>query len=104
MAKLRARMERDPKPLENLVRALERQEEFVPELPQYKRSKGAAPSKLLASWYQARNFSIVYRNSPSEELFSREIVERVKRGFLFLLPFYDYFVTLASDPAPTDSN
>lgn len=104
MAKLRARMERDPKPLEKLVRALERQEEFAAELPQYKRPKGTAPSKLLEPWYQARNFSVVHKDGPSDELFSRDIVERVKRGFSFLLPFYDYFVTLASDPAPGDSN
>lgn len=100
MAKLRARIERDPKPLEKLVRTLERQEEFVPELPQYKRSKGTAPSKLLEPWYQARNFSVIHRDAPSEELFSREILERVKRGFAFLLPFFDYFMTLTSDPEP----
>lgn len=100
MAKLRARMDRDPKPLEKLVRSLERQEEFAQELPQYKRPKGAAPSKLLEPWYQARNFSVVHRGVPDENLFSRDILERVKRGFAFLLPFYDYFVTLTSDPEP----
>lgn len=100
MAKLRARMDKDPKPLEKLIRALEGQDEFVPSLPQYKKSKGTPPSDLLAPWYQARNFSLVHSAAPSEELFSRAVVDRVKRGYAFLLPYYDYFVTLTGDPEP----
>ncbi len=104
MAKLRARMDRDPKPLEKLVRALEKQTEFVSDLPQYKKSKGDAPSRALAPWYQARNFSIIHSGKPSEDLFGRAILEQVKRGFAFLLPYYDYFVTLSSDPDPSEHN
>lgn len=100
MAKLRARIDRDPKPLEKLVRSLARQQTFTAELPQYKRSKGAVSSKLLEPWYQARNFSVVFQDEPSETLFSREILERVMEGFHFLLPFYDYFMTLSADPEP----
>ena len=32
---------------------------------------------------------------------SREIVDRVKAGWEFLLPYYDYFVTLDGDPDPS---
>ena len=38
----------------------------------------------------------------TEELFSREVVDRVKGGFEFLLPYYDYFVTLDGDPDPRE--
>ena len=38
----------------------------------------------------------------TEELFSRAIAERLKRDFDFLLPYYDYFVTLEGDPDPRE--
>ncbi len=97
-AKLRARMDRDPRPMEALVGALERQKEFEVELAQYKRSKGEAPSERLRPWYQARYFNILHRDVPSELLFSHALAEQVKEGLASLLPWYDYFVTLSSDP------
>ena len=101
MAKFRARLDRDPKPMEALARALNRQTEFVLEAECYKRPKGPAPSPLLEPWYQAKSFSVCHTEKLTEELFSRAIVERLKQGYEFLLPFYDYFVTLDGDPDPT---
>ena len=101
MAKLRARLERDPKPMETLTRALGKQEEFVLETESYKRPKGTPPSPMLEPWFQAKDFSICHRDKLTEELFSRAIVDRLKQGFEFLLPYYDYFVTLDGDPDPS---
>ena len=39
----------------------------------------------------------------ADELFSRDIVERLRQDFTFLLPYYDYFVTLEGDPDPRDA-
>ena len=39
----------------------------------------------------------------TDELFSRDIVERLRQDFTFLLPYYDYFVTLEGDPDPRDA-
>ena len=103
MAKLRARMERDPKPIEALTRALNRQEEFSLDAEFYKRPKAAAPSPLLEPWYQVKSFSIAHREKLTEDLFSREIVGRLKNGFEFLLPYFDYFSTLDGDPDPRES-
>ncbi len=100
MAKLRARMARDPKPMEKLTRSLQRQSEFALDLPQYKKPRGAAPSKLLEPWYQARTFDVFHYGDPGEEIFSRELVERLKEGYTYLLPWFDYFSTLAGDPDP----
>ena len=47
-----------------------------------------------------KSFSICHEEKLTEELFSRDIVERLKKGFAFLLPYYDYFVTLEGDPDP----
>jgi len=100
MAKLRARLDRDPKTMESLMKTLNKQEEFVLDSEDYKRPKGPAPSPLLEPWYRAKTFSICHEEKLTEELFSRAIVDRLKRGFEFLLPYYDYFVTLDGDPDP----
>ena len=87
--------------LEN-VRRLSGQQELVLETADYKRPRGQAPSPLLEPWYRAKSFSIYHQDKLTEELFSREIVDHLKRDFEFLLPYYDYFVTLDSDPDPRE--
>ena len=47
MAKLRARIDRDPAAMEKLMRKLNRQKELVLETEDYKRPQAPAPSKLL---------------------------------------------------------
>lgn len=100
MMKLRSRVSRDPGTMEALMRKLEGQREFVLETEDYKRPKSAAPSAVLEPWYRAKSFSISHSGRLTEELFSREIVGRLKQGLVFLLPYYDYFVTLDGDPDP----
>jgi uncharacterized protein (DUF2461 family) len=102
MEKLRARIDHDPKPMEKLTRKLQRQTEFVLESQDYKRPKSAAPSKLLEPWYKTKSFSIRHEDKLTDELFCRDIVERLQNGFRFLLPYYDYFVTLDGDPDPRE--
>ncbi len=102
MAKLRARMDRDPKPMEKLTRSLRRRTEFVLEQPEYKRPKGTAPSPVLEPWYRAKSIDIIHRDKLTEELFSRAIVDRLKEGCEFLLPWFDYLSTLSGDPAPEE--
>ena len=102
MAKLRARLDRDPKTMEYLTRALGRQEEFVLKTESYKRPKGPAPSPPLEPWYRAKTFTLLHEEKLTEELFSRDIVERLKKGYAFLLPYYDYFVTLDGDRDPQE--
>lgn len=102
MAKLRSRIDRDPKTMEALMKRLAGQEEFQLETLDYKKPRSEAPSQLVAPWYQAKSFSIRHEEKLTDELFSREIVERLQTGFAFLLPFYDYFVTLDGDPDPRE--
>ena len=102
MAKLRARIVRDPKTMETLTRRLARQKEFQLETEDYKRPRSAAPSKLLEPWYRTKSFSICHEDKLTDEVFSRDIVDRLKEGYRFLLPYYDYFVTLDGDPDPRE--
>ena len=100
MAKLRARIARDPETMERLMRRLAGQAEFALETEDYKRPKSAAPSPALEPWFRARSFTIIHQDKLTEDLFNREIVGRLKRGWEFLLPYYDYFITLEGDPDP----
>ena len=102
MAKLRARIDRDPKTMEALTRRLNGQQELTLETEDYKRPRAAAPSPLLEPWYKMKSFSILHQDKLTEELFSREIVDHLKRDFEFLLPYYDYFITLDGDPDPRE--
>lgn len=102
MAKLRSRINRDPKTMEVLTRALGKQDEFVLETEDYKRPKGPAPSPALEPWYRAKTFSIGHTDKLTEELFSSAVADHLKRGYTFLLPYYDYFVTLDGDPDPRE--
>jgi uncharacterized protein (TIGR02453 family) len=100
MAKFRARLDRDPKPMEKLARTFKGQGVFQLEGETYKRSKGET-SPLLAPWYQKKNFTLV-RNCPHDQLlFSHDLVDVLVEGYEFLLPFYRYFSTLPGDPDPT---
>lgn len=102
MAKLRARIDRDPDTMERLTRALNNQTEFSLNTVDYKKLRSPAPSEILEPWYRAKYFSIGHEEKLTEELFSRDIVDRLKQGFEFLLPYYDYFLTLDAEPDPRD--
>jgi len=99
MAKHRARIDNKPKAFEKLVAPLDKQEEFVLDGPEYSRKK-EAPTPKLESWYNKKTFALIHDEPISEELFSRAIVERLIKGYTFLMPFYNYFITLDSDPDP----
>lgn len=99
MAKLRARIDRDPKPMRKLARLLASQSEFVLEGESYARPKGA-PGDGLDEWYNKKTFSLIHEEGLSEEIYSPELAQRVAEGFSFLVPFYEYFSTLPSDPDP----
>ena len=97
-----ARMDRDPAEMLRLTRALERQEEFCLNGEEYRKPKAGAPDPMLETWYRKKNFSLAHEEGLTEELFSREIVDRLKAGYDFLLPYYRYFVTLDGDADPRD--
>ena len=102
MARLRARMDRDPKIMTDLTRRLKRQSEFVLEGEEYRRPKAQAPVPELEPWYRKKSFTLCHEAKLEEALFSRDLVDRLKKGYDFLLPYYDYFITLDSDPDPLE--
>ena len=101
IAKLRARINHNPKKFEKLIAPLEAQDEFILEGDEYKRKK-EAPSHKTSVWYNKKSFSLIHRQQHGEELFSPEFAHRLLSGYQFLMPFYDYFITLDHDPDPGD--
>ena len=102
MAKLRSRIDREPEPLEKLTRKLGRQKEFTLDAREYRRQRSQPPTDLLAPWYRMKSFTLIHEESLTDELFSRDVVERLQKGYTFLLPYYDYFKTLDGEPDPPE--
>ena len=99
MAKLRARIDRDPAAMEKLMRKLNRQKELVLETEDYKRPK-AAPSRLLTPWYSKKSFALSHDAPHGEPLWSHDLVDLLLEGYEFLLPYYEYMLSLSGDPDP----
>jgi len=99
MAKFRARIDHDLKNFEKLIALLAKQDEFILEGDAYKRVK-TGPTPKTSDWYNKKSIVLVHSQHNGDELYSHELVDRLVSGYKFLMPFYDYFVTLDSDPDP----
>ena len=99
MAKLRARIDKDPKKFEKFISFLDKQDEFELEGSSYVREK-EAPSIKTKEWYNKKSFSLIHKQVSGTEVFSPDLADRIVTGFELLMPLYDYFVTLDFDPAP----
>ena len=99
MAKLRARIDRDPKPVEKLARAVERRGEFVLDGELYKRPKGD-PGPLLYPWYNSRQISLTCERNCEGLFFAPELARQVLEGWKSLVPQYELLRSLDGDPEP----
>lgn len=99
MAKLRARIDRDPKPVEKLARQVNRRGEFELEGQMYKRPKGD-PGPLLYPWYNRRQISFCRDENCEGVFFTPELADKVLEGWESLVPQYSWFRELPGDPIP----
>ena len=97
-AKLRARIDRDPKPMEKLARKLNKSK-FSLYGEEYKRPKGDV-GKLLNPWYNRRNIGASFDDNCEGVLFTPELFVDILEVFRFLMPLYRYFDTLPGDTPP----
>ena len=98
MAKLRSRIETDPKPLEKIVRKINKSRFSLSGEP-FKRPKGDV-GKLLNPWYNARNIAVGCDDNPEGILFTPALKDEVLAGFRELMGLYLYLDSLAGDPDP----
>ena len=101
MAKFRARIDRDPIKFEKFIVPLAIQDEFILEGDEYKRKK-EAPSPKTAGWYNRKSIALSHRQQNGQELYSPALADRLVNGYDFLMQYYDYFITLDSDPDPAE--
>jgi len=102
MAKLRARMDRDPKTMEKLVRQVQRQGVFELRGESFKRPK-EAPSKLLEPWYnKKRGISLSYSSPHDDLLLSPDLPGEILERWEKLVPLFQYLSTVDGDPDPRD--
>lgn len=100
MAKFRARMDRDPKPMEKLARQIQRQDTFVLSGEDFKRPK-RAPSALLEPWYNKKNgFSLSCDRPHDDLIFSPALPGELLDQWEKLIPLFRYLSTLDGDPDP----
>lgn len=100
MARLRQRIRREPEPMAALTDKLRRQREFSLSTETYRRPKAGCPQPELLAWFSAKNLALCHEEALIPALYSRALLERLKKGYRFLLPFYDYFLTLPGEPLP----
>lgn len=99
MAKLRARIDRDPKPVEKLARAVEKRGEFQMDGQVYKRPKGD-PGPLLYPWYNCKQVSFACECGCEGVFFTPELTGQVLEGWKSLVPQYQFLCSLPGDPEP----
>lgn len=100
-AKHRARIDRDPKPLEKIARQIEKSK-FTLFGAEYKRPKGD-PGKLLAPWYNRRNLGVSFEDNCEGVLFTPALYDELLEAFRFLMPLYRYLDSLPGDPPPKEA-
>ena len=103
MAKLRARIDRDPKPLERLARGREKRGEFGVGGAGDKRPTGD-PGALLYPWYNRRRILLSSDHNCEGIFFTPELAGQVAEGFRFLMPYYRYLRDLAGDAPPPEAS
>lgn len=99
MAKLRARIQRDPKPLERLTRQLKKDGRFTLEGEQFKRSKGDVGA-LLQPWYDRKSIALCRVLPWGELVFTPALAQEVTDCFTFLIPYYEYLDALSQEADP----
>ena len=102
MARLRQRIDQNPGPVEELARKLKYQSTFSLDTVPFKRPKGD-PGPLLYPWYNSRYLGFNCDDNCEGILYEAGIFDRVLMGFRFLIPHYRFFVDLAQDESPLNT-
>lgn len=103
MAKFRARLDRDPKGFEKLVRKIGKDRSLAMSGETFKRLR-PAPTKLLEPWYNCKSgFSVGCTRGHDELLFTPALKDEILEKWEELTPLYRYLSTLDGDPDPRDN-
>ena len=96
MERFRREAAEDPAPLSKLARKLNRQDRFHLEGEEDARKK-PAPTPLLVPWISRKHITICRDEEYSDRSAGRELVEDLKTGYQFLMPYYQFFARLCQE-------
>lgn len=94
MQRFRKKIDANTSELEGLIHRFKNQKEFILVGENYKRKLAADKSEEVLEWYQKKCISFIAKKEIEQCLFSREILQKVKEGFQFLIPYYEYLLTI----------
>ena len=100
MRKLRARIKADPATLLELDRRLSEQDEFSLSGEFYKKQYADCPVPELDGWYRRKDVSVSHSEPVGPAILGERFGERIRKGMLFLTPYYEYMCSVRSDPDP----
>lgn len=93
LERLRAQVRRDPAPVEALARRLATQDVFTLTGDSYKKHK-LETTPLLQPWVDKKWLGLEHRAPHDALSLSDRLFPFLREGFDFLLPFYEYFLSL----------
>ena len=99
MAKLRARIDKNPNPLEKIEKELNNLGTFTLSGEEYKREKVSKSGKLQ-HWYNRKNIGILHQTPIGDELYQPDLKEKLITAYKQLMPLYQYLESLDYDPDP----
>lgn len=91
--RFRAQVKLDPAPAEALARKLQTQEVFVLGGESFKKPK-MQTTPLLQSWVDKKWLGLEHRSRHNEISLSDQLFPFIRDGCDWLMPFYEYFLTL----------
>ena len=92
----RTAIDANPAKLERLVEQFNTQDKFVFNGETYKRvKKDMGP--LLNSWYNCKHFSLEYTDNFGPQLFDPKLPEIIAADIDFLMPYYEYLMSIPFD-------
>ena len=86
----RRQIDNDPASMQALIDGFEKQDTFCLEGPDYKKSKGHVGEPVEA-WYNKKWVSLACHRPYDPLSYSPALVDTLKEGFTFLVPYYRFF-------------
>ncbi len=99
MANLRRDIDAESPKFVELAECFSKQVEFILDGERYKREKRTC-GEPYSEWYNLKNYSLIHEESVGRILTSHKLVDRIYDGFVFLEPFFNYFLSIEARDEP----
>ncbi|MBS4960346.1 MAG: DUF2461 domain-containing protein [Clostridiales bacterium] len=96
MKRFRQKIDAAPSVMEELIDRYCAQKEFVLDGDIYKKKFQTEYSEKMMDWYQRRSIVLQCEKPLGHNLYNREILDEVEKGFRFLVPYHRYLISTVS--------